>query len=157
MSHAWKDKGKKGERKVEMLIEFLCLDALLGQLSVISLVLSVFTLPLGLAVTSYVPSFPFWSLCLVPLAVFLFVTGWTVASLHRWIRSTAAPWAFSSTTLWLDKCCICQETPETIGAGVASFKRFLCKCDKLVVFASEEYFHRLWCAARPDPPLRRPP
>ena len=141
VSHAWKD---DGQRKVAMLREFLCLDYLMGQLIVISIIMTIFLVPLGLAVVSYLPGFPFWGPCLVPTSVLVLVTLWVQGSLCGCVPSRLAPWAFSSSTLWLDKCCVCQKTPETIEQGVKGFKRFLGHCDKLVVFASPTYFTRLW-------------
>jgi len=142
VSHAWKNDGR---RKVQMLREFLCLNQLLGQSSVVCLVLAVFMLPLGLAITSYVPAIPFWLLSLVPLAMLATVLAWMYTSIHGCVASRFAPWAFASSTLWLDKCCICQRTPSTVQAGVNGFKKFLLQCDQLIVFASPEYFTRLWC------------
>ena len=55
------------------------------------------------------------------------------------------PWSFSTTTIWIDKLCIDQTDDETKAAGVAGFKRFLGKCDKMVALISENYFERLWC------------
>jgi hypothetical protein len=40
--------------------------------------------------------------------------GWVVLSVASVIPSRLAPWASSSTLLWVDKCCINQESPETI-------------------------------------------
>ena len=42
------------------------------------------------------------------------------------------------------KLCIDQTNDETKAAGVAGFKRFLGKCDKMVALISENYFERLW-------------
>merc|ERR1719320_1302544 len=61
------------------------------------------------------------------------------------IPSKLAPWSFSRQTVWLDKCCIDQSTPDTINAGAYSFKRFLNNCDGMVAFVSKTYFSRIWC------------
>ena len=45
----------------------------------------------------------------------------------------------------MDKLCINQATDETKAAGVAGFKRFLGRCDKMVAFIGPSYFQRLWC------------
>ena len=55
-----------------------------------------------------------------------------------------APWRFSSLTLWLDKCCVKQDSKETIASGTASFGAFLGRCDKMIAFVSPHYFTRLW-------------
>jgi len=44
------------------------------------------------------------------------------------------PWALYSSTLWLDKTCVRQNTPETIAAGTKSFARFLSQCDQMIAF-----------------------
>ena len=41
-------------------------------------------------------------------------------------------------------CCLCQDSPETISAGIAGFKRFVAHSDKMVAFVSPAYFDRLW-------------
>ena len=47
--------------------------------------------------------------------------------------------------MWLDRCCVCQKSAETAAAGVRSFREVLLNCNCIVVFASPEYFRRLWC------------
>ena len=66
MSHAWQD---GHERKVQMLRSFLCRDALLAQITVPSLLLAVFLLPLGTGIYAWLPWFPWWAPSLLPLAV----------------------------------------------------------------------------------------
>ena len=61
------------------------------------------------------------------------------------VPSRLAPWATSSVLLWIDKCCINQETPETIKAGVDGFGRFLDSSDGMIAFVSRSYFSRIWC------------
>ena len=46
--------------------------------------------------------------------------GWVVLSVASVVPSRHAPWASSGTLLWIDKCCINQETPETIKAARTS-------------------------------------
>jgi hypothetical protein len=48
------------------------------------------------------------------LQVVATLLGWVVLSVASVIPSRLAPWASSSTLLWVDKCCINQESPETI-------------------------------------------
>lgn len=61
------------------------------------------------------------------------------------VPARLSPWAFQSTTLYLDKCCVSQRDDETKAAGVAGFGRFLGQCEGMIAFVSETYFTRLWC------------
>ena len=115
LSHAWLN---PSERKVAMLREFLCLAPLLGQLIVTSFVMSVFLVPLGLAITAYVPAFPPWLPCIVPLAALGAALLWIYASVRGCVPASYAPWALSGQTLWLDRCCVCQKSADTAAAGV---------------------------------------
>ena len=142
LSHAWLN---PSERKVAMLREFLCLAPLLGQLIVTSFVMSVFLVPLGLAITAYVTAFPPWLPCIIPLAALGVALLWIYASVRGCVPASYVPWALSGQTLWLDRCCVCQKSADTAAAGVRSFREVLLNCNCIVVFASEEYFRRLWC------------
>ena len=51
------------------------------------------------------------------LQVVATLLGWVVLSVASVVPSRHAPWASSRTLLWIDKCCINQETPETIKVG----------------------------------------
>ena len=79
------------------------------------------------------------------MTLFCCLLGWVALSNAGWIASRRAPWALYTTTLWLDKCCVLQDTPETISAGVAGFSRFLGNCNGMIAFVSASYFQRLWC------------
>ena len=46
------------------------------------------------------------------------------------------------------RCCINQESPETIKAGVDGFSRYLDCSDGMIAFVSLNYFSRIW--SRPD-------
>ena len=54
------------------------------------------------------------------LQVVATLLGWVVLSVASVVPSRHAPWASSGTLLWIDKCCINQETPETIKADRTS-------------------------------------
>ena len=54
------------------------------------------------------------------LQVVATLLGWVVLSVASVVPSRHAPWASSGTLLWIDKCCINQETPETIKAARTS-------------------------------------
>ena len=141
VSHAWQD---GHERKVQMLRAFLCLDALLAQTTVVALLLAVFLLPLGTGVNAWVPGFPFWAPSLLPLALLVLVLLWVELSRAGAMPHAWRPWALSPRTIWLDKCCIDQSSPEMITAGTSSFGTFLAECDNMVAFVSPTYFTRLW-------------
>ena len=158
-----------------MLRAFLCLDALLAQTAVTTLLLACFLVPLGAGISEWVFSFPFWALSLLPLAVLALVLLWVFLSRLGAMPRAWRPWALSPRTIWLDKCassrphnipmvapprwrqthsphcvsgrcCIDQSSDDTKAAGVSSFGVFLAQCDNMVAFASPMYFSRLWWA-----------
>ena len=89
--------------------------------------------------------FIWWIVPAVPMGFLVFELLWVLLSLINLIPSALAPWALSTTTLWIDKLCIDQTSDETKMAGVAGFPIFLGKCDKMVALISANYFSRLWC------------
>ena len=160
-----------------MLRSFLCRDALLAQITVPSLLLAVFLLPLGTGIYAWLPWFPWWAPSLLPLAVLALVYLWVALSSAGAMPRAWRPWAMSPRTIWLgtplcptplspamrarlltrgcrdaDKCCIDQSSPEMIAAGVSSFGAFLARCENMVAFTSPNYFSRLWCVPAPNHP-----
>ena len=144
VSHSWRDSGRK---KLQMLREFLCLQAMLGRALVVLPLTACFFIPLGFALESspWVGA-PWWILPAIPAGVLALLLLWMLLSVMGCMPANAVPWAFSTKTLWIDKLCIDQSTPETTAAGVAGFSRFLSKCDRMVALISTSYFSRLWCA-----------
>ena len=66
VSHSWRDNGR---RKVAMLREFLFLQALIGRMMVICLVLAAFLMPFGFAIVGFFPDdLPPW-VAYVPTAI----------------------------------------------------------------------------------------
>jgi len=128
-----------------MLREYLCLQDLLGIWVLTFVFLSGFFLPIGYAIESQFKHFPGWTLSVVLLIVMFLFLLWVFLSTKNIIPSSFAPWSLSRQTVWLDKCCIDQSTPETIRAGAYAFKRFLNNCDGMVAFVSASYFSRIWC------------
>jgi hypothetical protein len=80
----------------------------------------------------------------VPLALLAGVVLWVVGARLGLLPSRATPWALAPVTVWLDACCLCQDTPETIDAGVDGLASFLRSSDRMVALVSEAYFSRLW-------------
>ena len=144
ISHAWND---DSEHKVEMLQYFLCVHDLLGRAGITLTILALFFFPLGLAIASEVPGFPVWlpSIILWGLLFLLVLWVWLATTCSSGVPVKARPWSWSRQTLWLDKCCINQATPETVQSGVSRFDYFLGCCDGMVAFVSPAYFSRLWC------------
>ena len=145
VSHSWRDGGR---RKVQMLREFLFLQALVGRTLVISLVLAVFLLPFGLALDGFFAALPVWAAYVpsaIPLGLLACVLLSTLLSLLGLVPSAMSPWALSTSTIWIDKTGIDQSSPEKTAAGVAAFPRILASCDKFVGLISPGYFRRLWC------------
>jgi hypothetical protein len=145
VSHSWRDGGR---RKVQMLREFLFLQALVGRTLVISLVLAVFLLPFGLALDGFFAALPVWAAYVpsaIPLGLLACVLLSTLLSLLGLVPSAMSPWALSTSTIWIDKTGIDQSSPKKTAAGVAAFPRILASCDKFVGLISPGYFRRLWC------------
>ena len=144
ISHAWND---DSEHKVEMLQYFLCVHDLLGRAGITLTILALFFFPLGLAIASEVPGFPAWlpSIILWGVLFLLMLWVWLATTCSSGVPVKARPWSWSRQTLWLDKCCINQATPETVQSGVSRFDYFLGCCDGMVAFVSPTYFSRLWC------------
>jgi len=142
ISHSWSD---NGGRKLQLLREYLCLQDLLGIWLITFLLLAGFVFPLGFAIKSRFESFPFWIPSMFIISLLVIVLLWVLFSLIQIVPSRFAPWAFSQQTLWLDKCCIDQSSPEAKKAGIYAFDRFLDSCDGMVAFVSKSYFSRVWC------------
>ena len=141
VSHAWDNDGK---RKLSKLREYLCLQALLGRLLIILPTLAVFLVPLGFGINARAPVIPWWLPSALPLILLLLALGWIALSLLGAWPAASTPWALTPTLLWLDACCLCDDTPQTISAGVAGFERFLGQSDKMLALVSKAYFERLW-------------
>ena len=162
VSHAWMDEKSHPGKKVSMLRSFLCVQSLVARLLVAFGLVAVFLVPLGWAVAAITLEaaasgggaarslfrghvFGWWWPSAIVLSALAVLLLWIALSLCGVVPSQRAPWALSSTTLWLDKCCVLQDTDETKASGVKSFKRFLGKCDCMIAFVSDSYFKRLWC------------
>jgi len=128
-----------------MLREYLFLQDLLGLWTITGVLLAAFLLPIGFAIESKFERFPGWTLSMIMVLLMILFLLWVFFSTKNMIPSRFAPWSLSRQTVWLDKCCIDQSTPERINAGVCSFQRFLGKCNGMVAFVSANYFSRIWC------------
>lgn len=139
-------------------------QSLVARLLVAFGLIAVFLIPLGWAVAAITAeaaatagaaagrdslfrglAFQWWWPPAAVLAVLFSLLVWVALSVASIVGSRRAPWAFASTTLWLDKCCVLQDTDETKAAGCGSFRRFLGLCDGMIAFVSPLYFRRLWC------------
>ena len=142
LSHSWRD---SGTRKVRMLREFLCVQALLANLVVVGGIFSLVVLPLGLGIHEMAPDFPWWAPPAAVGSVVIALLLWVALACANVVPSSHAPWALLKTTLWLDKTGIDQSSPEMIASGVAGFERYLKGCNRMCALVSETYFSRLWC------------
>jgi len=145
VSHAWADEKKQPGAKIRLLRNFLFLDYMIATLFVSCGLVAAYLASLGIGISTVVHSFPWYWPCTSVLIFAVASMIWIKLSTLGVLPSRYSPWAFSPTTLWLDKCCVLQESPETIHAGVTSFHRFLSKCDGMIAFVSDTYFSRLWC------------
>eukprot|EP00286_Rhodomonas_abbreviata_P021489 CAMPEP_0181293684 /NCGR_PEP_ID=MMETSP1101-20121128/3194_1 /TAXON_ID=46948 /ORGANISM="Rhodomonas abbreviata, Strain Caron Lab Isolate" /LENGTH=908 /DNA_ID=CAMNT_0023398283 /DNA_START=100 /DNA_END=2826 /DNA_ORIENTATION=+ len=142
ISHSWSDAGAK---KVRMLREFLCLQALVGRAMVVFPLIAAFFVPLGFALERSGGAFKWWMLPALPLSMLAVLLLWVGASVTGLVPPKATPWACSATTIWIDKLCIDQSTPERKAAGVASVAGVLERSTRMVALMSASYFKRLWC------------
>ena len=142
VSHSWRD---DGARKVAKLRELCFLQVFVARLVVVGLLLTLILGVCGLAIEEVAPAFPWWTLFASAGTVVATLLTWAVLSVASIVPSRLAPWATSSVLLWIDKCCINQETPETIKAGVDGFGRFLDSSAGMIAFVSRSYFSRIWC------------
>ena len=127
------------------LRELCFLQVFMARLVVVGLLLTLILGVCGLAIEEVAPAFPWWTLFASAGTVVATLLTWAVLSVASIVPSRLAPWATSSVLLWIDKCCINQETPETIKAGVDGFGRFLDSSDGMIAFVSRSYFSRIWC------------
>jgi len=101
-------------------------------------------LPLGFALHSFFNELPPWMLPAIPLAVLVGIAVWILLACVGLVPSSHTPWALTPIEVWLDTCCLCQDTPETIAAGIAAFDDVMRSSDRMVAFVSRDYFERLW-------------
>lgn len=147
VSHCWRD---PGNRKLEILRNVICLQQLAAGLCVSLPLVALMVLPFGFALTESTGFAYAWTVASgVPLLQLVLGLLWVFISSKGWCPAKLAPWAFASTTLWIDKCCISQASPDMIKAGAEGFPRFLGHCDNMVAFVSKTYFSRLWCTCTP--------
>ena len=138
ISHCWSDEATHPGAKVRLLRNFLSLHPFLAKLTVGCFVVTLFLLPLGLGVYTFVPAFPWWALSAAIVVLYLILCMWAVLSAYDMVSSDYSPWAFAATFIWIDKTCVLQESPETISAGVYKFAHFLTCCDRMIAFASPQ-------------------
>ena len=139
----------------QLLLEFLCLHDLLGSAVVSLLLLALFLVPFGFAVSTAVPAFPVWLPSLFPVLILAFIIAWTVLSAMG-KSSRFAPWSFLKATVCLQTC----SAPEPLnGRGdpvyealydyKASIKRLKesvqCTRGQMIAFFSKEYLGDLRC------------
>ena len=141
VSHAWSD---PPGRKIEMLRGFLCIHTLLGRAYVMLPILAAFLIPLGFGIHAIWAPFPPYAPSLAIAVLFVLLSIWVALAMTDLLPATATPWALSSTVVWLDRCCLCQDTPDTISAGIDEFDTFLGRADGMIAFVSPDYFCRLW-------------
>ena len=143
VSHARSDGA--GAKKVAMLREFLCLQALIGRVCIIAPMLGAFLAPLGLGIRASVPWWPWWALSAVPVGVMLLILLWVLLSWLNRLPIRMTPWALAPALLWIDCCCLSDESLELIVAGVTERQRFVARSEHLIAFISPSYFEELIC------------
>jgi hypothetical protein len=128
-----------------MLREFLCTQPLVARLTVASVCVSIFLLPLSFGVQTFWPTLPLWLPSMLPLVGLFAIYAWVGFAYAGLVPRSHTPWAFTPLTLWVSSCCIDQTSAATIAAGVDGFERFLTLSDGMIAFVSPTYLSRLWC------------
>jgi len=142
ISHCWSE---SGQRKAELLREFLCLQPMLIGIAMTALLLTLLLLPLGFALIEALPNATLIGalLLLLPLLALLAVLGWVYLSAAGKVPVRLTPWALQDEPIWMENACVDE---DKIGALMrANFSTYLQKSDRMIAFVSKAYFSRLWC------------
>jgi len=129
---------------VALLRGYLCLQQLVAGLSIVLLLLSLFLLPLGLALNGLMPWLPFWCPAALPLAALAVAAGWIACSCAGVAPCRWLPWTHSKVTVWIDRACL----DSSAGASVLTTEQLdhiILKSESVIALVSGEYFRRLWC------------
>lgn len=144
ISHRWSDDARS---KVELMRRFAFLLPFYGTCAAFSLVTTVMVVPGGLALESVTGgALPWWSVSLCCAGGGAAAALWALASDAGVVPGALAPWALTSKTFWLDKCCIDQSSEAARKAGIAHLGDSLHRSRNLLVLFSPMYLTRLWCA-----------
>jgi len=129
-----------------LLVECMCTQYLTAKLVVTFGLIALYLAVLGLGITSIdtFRSFPWWAPATLPILSLVICLLWIELSRLGYVRSRWTPWAFISSTFWLDAVCISQESEELNEVGNASTATFLRRSENMIAFVSPKYFQRLW-------------
>jgi hypothetical protein len=98
-------------------------------------------------------SFHWWTVPLVPLCVAAAVCLWVGLSYLGLVPRSLAPWSLSSTSVWLDKCCVDQTNiAGFLNGGLGQFDH---RSHKMVGFVGPTYCQRLWAKRAAFEPTSR--
>jgi len=142
VSHHW---GERGERKAELLREFLCLQPLVIGLALIAAILTALLLPLGCSIVFALPGARQVGIIVIatPLVAFLTSIGWIYASAAGRVALRWTPWAMQDEPIWMETACVDEDKLPALMR--ANFSSYLQKSDRMIAFVSAKYFSRLWC------------
>ena len=136
-------RGFQGEAQaMPMVSDFLFVHTFTSHVTSVCIVIGLFMVPLGAAVTSEVPSIPFWLLSALVGGLLVLVWIWVLLSKHTsLVPQQMRPWALSQRTLWIDRYCIDHSSLT----GMCSIGRCISKSNNMIVVANDEYFTNLLC------------
>jgi len=123
-------------------LRFLAVVEFLGALLVACPLLALYFVPLGISLEG-VQGVSWWVAPLLPLALLVSACLWVALSYAGLMPSTLTPWATSSSTLWIDKCCVDQENIRGFLDG--GLRNFVLSSDRMIAFLGPKYCTRLWC------------
>jgi len=146
ISHSWAD---DNSRKMHML-RFMLSTAHIGSSLVVTCsVLALAFTPVGYSIEQVFPAIRWWYMLIAPVVVLIVGLLWLFVSCVDSLLGGAhpshsyAPWALSSATAWIDKCCVDQDNVRGFLEGGLS--NALLNADVMVVLIGPTYWTRLWC------------
>jgi hypothetical protein len=141
LSHTW---GDDAAAKTAALRTFLFMQSFSAVSLISTLMFALTFVPAGCIAAELDARIPWWSLSVASAGLGLALLAWGIAC-HAAGTRTVVPWRWSPLTLWLDKCCIDQNSDASKQAGIAHLGDSLERSRAMLVIFSASYLERLWC------------
>jgi len=136
-------RGIQGEMQaIPMVNDFVFVHTFSSHVTAVSVIIGLFMIPLGAAITSEAPFIPFWLLgALVGILLVFFWIWVLLAKYTLLVPQRIRPLALSKHTLWIDRYCIDHSSL----AGMCSIGHCIAKSNNMIAVVSDEYFTNLLC------------
>jgi hypothetical protein len=141
LSHTW---GDDAASKTAVLRTFLFMQSYVAVTIIATVMFALTFVPAGCIVAELDTRIPWWALSVAAAGLGLLALLWGIAC-HAAGARTLVPWRWSALTLWLDKCCIDQNSDASKQAGIAHLGDSLERSQRMLVIFSASYLERLWC------------